>query len=68
MIQELPSQILENAVQSLASLPGVGRKTALKYALFLLKQDNKTSNQFIDNINNLISNIQYIRQTNMRNM
>ena len=56
MIQELPSQILENAVQSLASLPGVGRKTALKYALFLLKQDNKTSNQFIDNI---ISNIQY---------
>ena len=59
MIQELPSQILENAVQSLASLPGVGRKTALKYALFLLKQDNKTSNQFIDNINNLISNIQY---------
>ena len=59
MIQELPSQILENAVQSLASLPGVGRKTALKYALFLLTQDNKTSNQFIDNINNLISNIQY---------
>ena len=59
MIQELPSQIRENAVQSLASLPGVGRKTALKYALFLLKQDNKTSNQFIDNINNLISNIQY---------
>ena len=59
MIQELPSQILENAVQSLASLPGVGRKTAIKYALFLLKQDNKTSNQFIDNINNLISNIQY---------
>lgn len=59
MIQELPSQILENAVQSLASLPGVGKKTALKYALFLLKQDNKTSNQFIDNINNLISNIQY---------
>ena len=59
MIQELPSQILENAVQSLASLPGVGRKTALKYALFLLKQDNETSNQFIDNINNLISNIQY---------
>ena len=40
-------------------VPGVGRKTALKYALFLLKQDNKTSNQFIDNINNLISNIQY---------
>ena len=57
MIQELPSQILENAVQSLATLPGVGRKTALKYALFLLKQDNKTIQQFLDNLNNLISSI-----------
>ena len=59
MIQELPSQILENAVQSLATLPGVGRKTALKYALFLLKQDNNTIQQFLDNLNNLISSIQY---------
>lgn len=59
MIQELPSQILENAVQSLSNLPGVGRKTALKYALFLLKQDKRTATQFIDNLKDLISNIQY---------
>lgn len=59
MIQELPSQILENAVQSLSNLPGVGRKTALKYALFLLKQDKRTTTQFIDNLKDLISNIQY---------
>jgi len=31
---------LENAVSELAKLPGIGRKTALRLALFLLKQDH----------------------------
>lgn len=36
---ELPSALLENAVHEFAKLPGIGRKTALRLALHLLKQD-----------------------------
>ncbi|MDP4280729.1 MAG: recombination mediator RecR [Bacteroidota bacterium] len=34
-----PSKILENAVNELAKLPGIGKKTALRLALYLLRQD-----------------------------
>ena len=36
---ELPSKILEQAVEQLGTLPGVGKRTALRYALHLLRQD-----------------------------
>ena len=39
MEQEFSSKLLENAVSELARLPGVGRKTALRLALHLLRQD-----------------------------
>lgn len=35
----LPSRLLEDAVHELSRFPGVGRKSALRMALFLLKQD-----------------------------
>src|ERR1700722_8803621 len=35
----LPSHLLEQAVDEFAKLPGVGRRTALRYVLHLLKQD-----------------------------
>ena len=41
MEQEFASQLLENAVSELAKLPGIGRKTALRLALTLLKRDEK---------------------------
>jgi recombination protein RecR len=34
-----PSKLLENAVAELSRLPGVGKKTALRLALYLLKKD-----------------------------
>ena len=34
-----PSELLENLVNALHRLPGVGRKTALRYALHILKED-----------------------------
>jgi recombination protein RecR len=34
-----PSKLLENAVAELSKLPGIGRKSALRLALHLLKQD-----------------------------
>lgn len=36
---KLPSQLLEQAVQELSKLPGVGRRIALRFALYLLRQD-----------------------------
>lgn len=39
MEQEFASVLLENAVTSLSRLPGVGRKTALRFALHLLRRD-----------------------------
>ena len=35
----LPSKILEEAVEQLSSLPGVGKRSALRYALFLMGED-----------------------------
>ncbi|MDR3143036.1 MAG: recombination mediator RecR [Tannerellaceae bacterium] len=39
MNQRYPSVLLENAVNELASLPGIGRKTALRLALYMLRRD-----------------------------
>ncbi|ARS34150.1 recombination mediator RecR [Pontibacter actiniarum] len=36
-----PSKLIENAVEELAKLPGVGRKTALRLALHLLKEETE---------------------------
>ncbi|GHT13953.1 recombination protein RecR [Bacteroidia bacterium] len=42
----LPSKLLDTAVGELASLPGIGRKTALRLALHLLKQPAEQVNYF----------------------
>lgn len=36
---EFSSKIIEQAVEAFAQLPGVGRKTALRYVLHVIKQD-----------------------------
>ena len=40
------SKLLENAVLEFSKLPGIGKKTALRMALFLLKQDEESVMQF----------------------
>ncbi len=42
------SKLLETAVQAFASLPGIGRKTALRLALHLLKQEPEVTRQFAE--------------------
>ena len=39
--QQYPSQLLERAVQEFSRLPGIGRKTALRLVLHLLRQDDE---------------------------
>lgn len=42
----LPSRILEDAVNQFSSLPGVGKKTALRFVLHLLKQNENDVKHF----------------------
>lgn len=44
------SKLLENAVDAFASLPGIGRKTALRLALHLVSQEPEASEEFADAI------------------
>lgn len=48
----LPKQITE-LVESLTTLPGVGRKTAERYAFFLLRSDPHTAQKLSDNLKNI---------------
>ena len=50
MNQQYPSQLLEQAVEEFAKLPGIGRKTALRLVLHLLRQDTEEVTQFADTI------------------
>lgn len=53
MEQQYPSRLFERAVDELASLPGVGRKTALRLALFLLRQDAEKVQQFVNAVSTM---------------
>ncbi len=44
------SSLLENAVNELAKLPGIGKKTALRLALFLLKKEVSEVDLFAETI------------------
>ena len=47
------SKLLENAVQEIAQLPGIGRRTALRLALYLLKQPKDQTLALSKSLNNL---------------
>lgn len=48
MNQKYPSTLLENAVNEFSKLPGIGRKTALRLILHLLRQDNSMVDNFAE--------------------
>lgn len=55
------SQLLDNAVAELGKLPGIGRKTALRLALHLLRQEEGESVALGEAIINLRKNIRYCK-------
>lgn len=59
MEQEFSSVLLENAVTALSRLPGVGRKTALRYALHLLRREPEEAVAIGNSIINLRTGIKY---------
>ena len=56
-----PSQILENAVREFSQLPGIGKKTALRLVLFLLKQEKSDVFRFADSLRRLREEIVYCK-------
>ena len=61
MHQSYNSQLLDNAVSELGKLPGIGRKTALRLALHLLRQDEGESVSLGEAIINMRRNIRYCK-------
>lgn len=57
MQQSTSSRLLDKAVEQFASLPGIGRKTALKFVLSLLKRNPEDFNTFLQSIADLKHNI-----------
>ncbi len=62
--QQYSSRLLENAVNEFARLPGIGRKTALRLVLYLLKQEAGSVNMFAETIRQMRSDIKYCTSCN----
>lgn len=56
-----PSHLLESAVNEFASLPGIGRKTALRLALHMLRRDPEYTERFTSALLSLRRDIRYCR-------
>lgn len=61
MYQQYSSSLLENAVNEFAKLPGIGRKTALRLVLHLLKQPKEEVNLFGNTFIQLRNEISYCK-------
>ena len=57
--ENYPSKLLEEAVDAISSLPGVGRRSALRLALHLLKQPQENVHHFTSAINRLRDDVRY---------
>ena len=63
--ENYPSKLLEEAVDAISSLPGVGRRSALRLALHLLKQPQENVHHFAQAVVNLRDEVRYCRECRM---
>jgi len=56
------SQLIEKAVAEISKLPGIGKKTALRLCLHMLKQESEFTHDLSAALTNLRDNIQYCNQ------
>ena len=59
--EKYPSRLLEDAVGAIGSLPGVGKRSALRLALHLLKQPAENVHHFTEAIDRLRDDVRYCR-------
>ena len=57
--ENYPSKLLEEAVDAISTLPGVGRRSALRLALHLLKQPAENVHHFTSAIDRLRDDVKY---------
>ena len=58
---EIPSLYLERAVSQFSQLPGIGRKTAMRLVLHLLKRERSDVEAFADCLHELVANVRYCK-------
>jgi len=63
-IQSYPSKLLENAVDEFSRLPGIGKKTALRLVLHMLRQPNSDVERFSQSLITLKNDVKYCRECN----
>ncbi|MGV4529786.1 recombination mediator RecR [Ornithobacterium rhinotracheale] len=57
-----PSKILEQAVEEISQLPGIGKRTALRLALHMLQRPKSQTHVLAQSITKLVDEIQYCKQ------
>lgn len=60
--QQYPSRLLERAVAEFAKLPGIGRKTALRLVLHLLRQEGNSVRALADSLVRLREDVKFCRE------
>lgn len=61
MVQQYSSALLEKAVGEFSKLPGIGRKTALRLVLFMLRQGDNDVDQFVNAVSKMKREVKYCR-------
>ncbi len=61
---EFSSKLLENAVNEMSQLPGIGKRTALRLVLHLLNQPKEQTNQLVDALKRLRGEIKFCKSCN----
>lgn len=56
-----PSKLIEEAVTAFAKFPGIGKKTALRLTLYLLRQQQEEALELAKAVTNLATQIQYCK-------
>ena len=61
MQQQYPSLLLEQAVAEISKLPGIGRKTALRLVLHMLRRDSQEVHALSNSLTRLVDGVKYCR-------
>jgi recombination protein RecR len=61
---EFPSKLVENAVNEMSRLPGIGKRTALRLVLHLLKQPKEQTELLSSALTTMRNDIQYCKECN----
>lgn len=59
---EYPSKLIEDAVNEVSKLPGIGKKTALRLVLHLIKENDTKTFALTESLNKLRANIVFCKQ------